>query len=293
MGYGMSRTETLLRNLPKTARVIEVGPSYNGLVPKRDGWNTVIVDHASREELVIKYGSNNSINASNIEDVDYIWQGGSLAELIPADQHGTFDAFIASHVIEHTTDIVTFLESAGTLIRPDGLIILAVPDKRKCFDAFRYPSTTFDAVQAFEEKRSVHDRRTHFEYGMRMSNKAGLAGWTIDDTRESVFAVPFDHAKSWLQIPNGKYIDAHNWVFVPASFDLLMLELGVLGYLNVHIDSIMEANEIEFYVWLKKGRINLNSEEVQEERLKISNRIVVELAEQSRQIPGSPLATKA
>lgn len=290
----MDRQAILLRDLPRSARVVEIGPSYSPLAPKRDGWNTTVIDHATRAGLIAKYADHANVDPNQIEEVDYVWEGGSLGELIPAEQHGTFDAFIASHVIEHTTDIVSFLKSAETLIRDDGVIILALPDKRKCFDFYRYPSTTFDAIVAFEEKRSRHDRRTHFEYGMRMANKNGSAGWGGTDTADTVLAVPFEHAPGWLKISNSPdYIDAHNWVFVPASFELLLLELGGLGYLNSHVERAEEAPVTEFYAWLRKGRQPLGADEMQARRRALMDRIIVELAEQSRQIAGSPLAQPA
>ncbi len=36
-------------------RGIEIGPSYRPLCPKNQGWNTLVVDHATRAELVAKY----------------------------------------------------------------------------------------------------------------------------------------------------------------------------------------------------------------------------------------------
>ncbi|MGU3539931.1 class I SAM-dependent methyltransferase [Methylobacterium sp. A54F] len=286
----MTREATLLRGLPRDGRVIEIGPSYNPLAAKRDGWNAFTVDHASREGLVAKYASDPSVDTARIEEVDFVWSGGSLAEAVPPEQHGSFDAFIASHVIEHTTDVVTFLQAAETLVKPDGVIILALPDKRKCFDFYRHPSTTIDAITAFDEKRSRHDRRTQFEYGLRMANRAGSAGWAIDDSRAAVLAVPFDHAQGWLRVAEQPgYVDAHNWVFVPASFELLVLELAGLGYLDLRVEAVEEAVVTEFYAWLRKGREPLTPDAMQARRHVLMDRIVVELAEQSRQIPGSPL----
>lgn len=286
----MDRKSILLEGLAKDARVIEIGPSYNPLVPKREGWNAFTVDHASREDLALKYGNDPVVDVSRIEDIDFIWTSGSIASAVPEDQHGTFDAFIASHVIEHTTDIVAFLKAAETLISPEGTVILALPDKRKCFDFYRHPSTLIDAIIANDESRFRHDKRTQFEYGMRMSNKDGEPGWSICDARKSTLTVPFEHAKGWLNLANrDAYVDAHNWVFVPASFELLVLELSAMGYLDLRIVRSEEAEITEFFAWLKKGAAALNAVDMQNHRCELMDRIIVELAEQSRQIAGSPL----
>jgi SAM-dependent methyltransferase len=283
----MDRAQRLLGGLSKSARIIEVGPSFNPLAPKRDGWNTFVVDHASREELLAKYAEQDT---AQIEEVDFVWQGGSIADAVPPDQHGTFDAFIASHVIEHTTDVVTFLKAAETLIRADGIIVLAVPDKRKCFDFYRHPSTTADAIIAFQDRRVRHDARTHFEYAMRMSNKGGAPGWAMDDTRPSVVACTFDEADQQLALAmRPEYVDAHSWVFVPASFQLMFFELAAMGYLDLRVEEVVEAETTEFYAWLRKGRETLHASDLQAHRQRLMDRIVIELAEQSRQISASPL----
>ena len=125
----MGREDTLRSGLSTASKVIEIGPSFNPLLPKRDGWNVFTIDHDDRAGLVAKYANDPSVDTTRIEEVDFVWHGGSLLDAIPPEHHGTFDAFVASHVIEHTPDIVTFLAAAATLIKPGGVIILAVPDK--------------------------------------------------------------------------------------------------------------------------------------------------------------------
>lgn len=287
----MDRTKTLLRGLPKTARVIEIGPSIAPLVPKRDGWDVVVIDHASREGLVVKYANDASVDTSRIEEVDYVWQGGSLADLLPSDQHGTFDAFIASHVIEHTTDIVAFLKAAETLLKPDGLVILALPDKRKCFDLYRQVSTTADAIEAHLDRRSRHTRRTQIDFAGSAANKEGAPGWAIDDMRPAHFVGSPGHGEATAKVAaaTDEYFDAHGWVFVPASFEVMVLELAQAGYLGLRIEATAEAHFTEFYAWLRKGVPEMPVDTFQEARRTLHERVIVELAEQSRQIPGSPL----
>ena len=290
----MDRASILLRDLSKEARLVEVGPSFSPLAPKRDGWNAFTIDHASREALMEKYAGHPGVDPSRIEEVDFVWQGGSLADAIPADRHGSFDAFIASHVIEHTTDVVTFLKAAETLLRPDGVIVLAIPDKRKCFDFYRNPSTTADALAAFLERRERHDARTQFDYASRMALKGGGPGWNGLDIREACLSNPLEQAPQWLSAAaSPSYVDAHNWVFVPASFQLMVVELVAMGYLDLRIEALAEAHDTEFYVWLRRGEEPGAAGDLQERRKRLLDRIIVELAEQSRQIAGSPLRTLA
>ncbi|MGT2487459.1 hypothetical protein ACU4GA_18985 [Methylobacterium oryzae CBMB20] len=68
----MDRAQQLLRSLAKDARIVEVGPSFSPLAPKRDGWNTFVIDHAPRAELIAKYHDQ---TVDRIEEVDFVWTG--------------------------------------------------------------------------------------------------------------------------------------------------------------------------------------------------------------------------
>jgi predicted SAM-dependent methyltransferase len=180
------RARELLRDLPLAAKIIEIGPSLNPIAPKREGRNVTIVDHATREGLVEKYLADPNVDPSMIEEVDLVWHSGAIEDLIDSTHWGTYDAFIASHVIEHTTDVIAFLRSARKLLRDDGVVILAIPDKRKCFDFFRPLSTTSDAVAAYIKKRQRHTAKTHFDYAMYQAKRNDATGWKIDETAEPV-----------------------------------------------------------------------------------------------------------
>ncbi len=287
----MNRSEILLRDLSKSSKLIEIGPSYGPLAAKRDGWNVFTVDHDDRDGLVAKYADNPTVDTSRIEDVDYVWRGGSVLDVVPTAMHGTFDAFIASHVIEHTTDVVTFLKAAESLLRPDGVIILAVPDKRKCFDLFRPPSTTSSALVAYHERRSRHTAATHFDHAAFIANKDSDTGWTIDDTRQPRFASTLSGAAEHWNLGAGPdYVDAHHWIFVPASLQLMVLELSGLGYLDLRVEACVENPSTEFYAWLRRGKEQLSPDQMQARRLDLLSRQIIELAEQTRQMPDSPLA---
>jgi Domain of unknown function (DUF4214)/Methyltransferase domain len=124
-----TRNEILLAPVPRTGHIIEIGPSFRPIAPKGEGWNTRSLDHTTREGLIAKYRGHPGVDVNRIEEVDFVWAGGSLIDAVPASLHGTFDAFVASHVIEHTPDLIAFLDAAGALLKPDGVVVLAIPDK--------------------------------------------------------------------------------------------------------------------------------------------------------------------
>ena len=156
------RAQRLLGGIPRDAAILEVGASYAPLAPKAAGWRTTIVDHDTAAELRGKYAGSHA-DLSVIEEVDIVWHGGPLHEAFDAGAHGTYDALIISHVLEHLPDPVSFLASADVLLAPGGVIVVAVPDKRFCFDVYRWPSTAGMMMQAHLEKRTRHLPGTIFD----------------------------------------------------------------------------------------------------------------------------------
>lgn len=251
------RARLLLRSASKSTSIIEIGPGYNPIAPKSAGWNTHVVDHASREELRGKY-ADAAVDLNAIEEVDSIWQDGPLHEAVPAHLLGRLDLLIASHLIEHVPDFVGFLASAERLIRPDGLLSLAVPDRRYCFDHFKSPTMTGDVLEAHAARRARHTLRTawnSFAYGVRLNEGLAVAHETPIERKD--FLNDFAVAKRvWAEFdddPQRPYQDHHVWYFTPAGFALVILELGHLGLIDWQLESIQGPEGFEFFVSLRRG----------------------------------------
>jgi SAM-dependent methyltransferase len=172
-----TRSEILLAPVSPGSRLIEIGPSIAPIAPKSSGWNTVSIDTTTREGLVAKYAGDPGVDVSRIEPVDFVWTDGPLSTAVPAVQHGSFDAFIASHVIEHSPDLIAFLDAAATLVKPEGLVILAIPDKRYCFDYFQPLTTTGQLLEAHLDRRVRHARRFAFDHPAYAVSDGGLISW--------------------------------------------------------------------------------------------------------------------
>jgi hypothetical protein len=192
---------------------------------------------------------------NRIEEVDFVWTGGPLADAVPKDLHGTFDALIASHVIEHIPDVVGFLEAAAALLKDDGVVVLAVPDKRYCFDYFQPLTTTGQLLEAHAERRSRHTRRLGFDYVAYVVRSGGSGAWGQHSLRELSFVHSIEEARNLFDSlgANGEYVDLHAWRFIPASFELLLLELARLGETDWRVERIGPAKDCEFFAWLRRG----------------------------------------
>ncbi|MDR3532496.1 MAG: glycosyltransferase [Rhodopila sp.] len=294
----MSREDLIRCHFDRSMRLIELGPSYNPVVPKADGWQTITIDHASQAELLAKYGTMGVATIDRIEPVDYVWQDGPLTALIPPNLHGTFDGLIASHVGEHFPDLIGFLKSASSLLKPGGVMALALPDKRVCFDFFQPLTTTADLVDAHLQRRTRHQRRIFFNQTAYLTTRGGEVGWAhVGNTApfqlvHSIFEAQqaYDAAS---EDPALEYRDTHAWAFTPKSFELLMLELNLLGYTDWAIRSIESAEGVEFFVWLERKQVTMPAAEINPARLSLLASIVYETRDAIAQLDAAEPAPAA
>ena len=283
------RAAMLLEGVPQLAKILEVGASYSPIAPRAEGWNTKIVDHACRAELVEKYKQERDVWVDRIEEVDFIWTAGSIADAVPDALRGSFDFMIASHVIEHVPDFISFLNSAEQVLSPSGTVILAVPDKRFCFDYFRPLSMTGDMLEANEEKRSRHTRRTAYEHWFYTVTRRGQGAWGQEPVTGLELSNPFAFAMSKLNglssAPDAAYVDLHVWKFCPSSFALILLELARMGKTDWFVDRITPAMGCEFHAFLRRGaseRVSvLNEKEFDAKRLELLKCVLREMGQQA------------
>jgi glycosyltransferase involved in cell wall biosynthesis/SAM-dependent methyltransferase len=285
----MDRTERLTRTFTKEMRLIEIGASYNPLIPRAAGWNTVVVDHANRAELLAKYHDIPGFSASdNVEEVDFVWRDGPLIDAIPPALHGTFDGLIASHVAEHMPDLIGFLQAASRLLKPSGALVLALPDKRLCFDFFQPLTTTGALLDA--KGRTRHSPGTLFDAAAYFAERGSAGAWSkagpivpfrLPNTLEQARA-------SFSAGSDGTYVDSHMWRFTPASFQLLILELNLLGEIPWDIVCLEPADAVEFYAWLQQRKVQLPADAVATRRLSLLRQTVLETNEQVAQLEQPP-----
>ena len=254
----MDRNTLLLGDATRDSRIIEIGPSHAPIAAKRAGWNSFVVDHADQAELRAKY-TGYPVDLDAIEVVDAVWRGGRLDHAVPASHHGRFDRLIASHVIEHIPDFVTFMVAAQTLITPSGALALAVPDKRYCFDVLKPISTTGDILAGYNpDGAGRHFRRTLFNQIAYSVGLDGAIAWGQHPVAKATFmnslTYAFELTNRLSEAPDSAYVDAHAWQFTPAAFRLAILELADGGLIDWHVAECTPAMGCEFIVTLRRGR---------------------------------------
>lgn len=249
---GSPREERVFQLIDKKGLGLEIGPSHNPIAPKKKGFNVHILDHASAAELRDKY-KGHGVNLDNIEEVDFVWRGESLQELI--GKTGCYDWIIASHVIEHVPDMIAYLQQCEALLKPEGVLSLVIPDKRYCFDYFCSSSSTGNVLDAYAEKRVRPSHGQIFDYMANASRRNGNIAWASDGLGgANELAHTFAEAKAhWAKsISTTDYMDAHCWRFTPASFRLLISDLQGLGLVHLEIKAEFDTKGCEFYVSLSK-----------------------------------------
>jgi hypothetical protein len=146
------RKERVLASIDRKGLGIEIGPNHDPIAPKREGFRVHIIDHASREELVAKYSAHR-IPHDRIEEVDFVWRGGSYVEL--TGRPGQYDWIIGSHLVEHMPDLIGFLAECDALLKDGGVLALVIPDKRYIFDRFRPITGLARVIDAHLQKASA------------------------------------------------------------------------------------------------------------------------------------------
>ncbi|MBJ6980789.1 methyltransferase domain-containing protein [Luteimonas sp. MC1572] len=252
----MSRNEVILSMVDRRGNGLEIGPSHSPVAPKRDGFNVQVVDHADRAGLVEKYRAH-GVDLDRIEEVDFVWNGTSYLELTGKPNH--YDWIIASHVIEHVPDMVGFIRGCDSVLRHGGVLALAVPDKRYCFDRFRSITGIHSLVDAHLEGRRNHSPGRVADYFLNVVTLSGVIGWAPEHARNRSMAdVSFVHglqdAKSGMQavVEADAYLDIHAWCFTPSSFRLLVEDLYQLGLSPLREARFQGTGGSEFFVALSR-----------------------------------------
>jgi len=247
----VSRRDRILHGLDVEAlEGVEVGALATPLVLHSDG-NIFFIDHADTNALRKKYAADPSVNVENIVEVDAVWGSQTLQECL--GQGRRVDYVLASHVIEHVPDLVTWLAEIRSVLRPGGTLRLAIPDRRFTFDYLRPESRIYDVLDAYIRRARAPLPRVIMENHYLSREVDCVTAWNNQLVPASLR--PYNTIQAGLTVAkdvlvNGTYHDTHCWVFTPASLADLFIELARLDLLqftyDFHFDT--KRNEFEFVV---------------------------------------------
>jgi SAM-dependent methyltransferase len=174
------------------------------------------VDRLTVEQLRAHYPE---LSNYKFAPVDVLDDGEKLSLFADA----SLDFVIANHFIEHARNPIGTLRAWLCKLRPNGVIYLAIPDKRLIFDALR-PLTTLDHLvdddKLPESDQGVRDHKHYLEYA-QLVNKIPPA--ELEEHVTHLHRVGYS---------------IHFHTFVPSSFhemlqysrDKLALPFNILAY---------------------------------------------------------------
>ncbi len=296
----MNRRDRITKHVAKAQRGIEVGPWFNGLTPKRDGYDCIVMDVFDTATLRSRAAADATISdeqAALIEDVDIAGSSVAIGDLVrERGEAGTFDYILSSHNFEHLPNPIRFLQGCAEALRPTGILSMAIPDHRYCFDYFRPLTRLSDWVQSFYDDQQrpslaqAFEGRLAFAHYMANGEKrfdlspivpAGAVACDIElaDEWASWASHMEKHGAAYREVEHG-YIDAHCSVFTPASFELLVRDCGYLGLTRFKIAEVSaEGAEFHAHLRLAEHRSDLHPPHYAEVRTRLLHRVRDEEAE--------------
>jgi len=247
-----TRRSFIEQTLPQCDSILEIGAFDNPIFRRELGDPVRYVDWFSRDELVVMHKDNPRRRPEMIVDIDYLVKSNRLAQHIPHK----FDLICASHVIEHIPDVIRWFNELHMMLNDDGMVFLAVPDRRYTFDYFRNISTASEMVRAFQERLEIPSKWQlvdNYYYHQKVDLPALWKGVT-----PAKFQPRFDlgAAVDLAEKKSRTYTDCHCWVFSGDTFAQLLADLHSAGKCSFEIDRATDAipQTNEFHVMLRKKR---------------------------------------
>lgn len=247
----MDRRERLLGGVDLAHSTgLEIGALHAPIV-RRDEGRILYVDYAATE--VVRANRNDpNIDPETIVEVDIVWGERRLAEAAGE----RVDYVVASHVIEHVPDLIGWLDELAEVLKPGGVLGLAIPDRRFTFDRLRNETTVADVFEAWLDQRRLPRPRQILDVAHLGVEAEASRLWAGDEMRpdEAVLDARLAGAvKLATQVHAApRYVDIHCWVFTPTSFLSLARSLATLGRFPFRVEAFFptEPGGWEFHARL-------------------------------------------
>ncbi|MGZ4725495.1 MAG: class I SAM-dependent methyltransferase [Ilumatobacteraceae bacterium] len=246
------RTARLVGSIDLAAtKGLELGPLNNPVVRRSDG-DIRYLDDVDTEALRERYASHEGFDLDSIVPIDYVSWTGSISSAVGDD--APFDYVIASHVIEHVPDLIRWLGDIRSVLVDGGVLSLAIPDHRRCFDALRTPTVAGEIVQAYLDHARVPSPRQLFDHYASAVNWRGQISWGEEPPFGELLPV-HSEAEAWERTTGtastGGYEDVHCWVFTPRSFCRVIGSLQRLQLVPFSVEVCTESIGGEFFATLR------------------------------------------
>lgn len=143
--------ESLVRHL--TGSGIELGPGHHPFPLPLPGVKIRYVDRWLPDESRALFPELATEQGIPIPDVVANFDTDRLAALPDASE----DFVICSHVLEHLADPIGLLNDMHRVVRPEGTVLILLPDRRRTFDRDRAPTTLDHLVAEYHAQVTTVD----------------------------------------------------------------------------------------------------------------------------------------
>jgi SAM-dependent methyltransferase len=199
---------------------------------------------------------------ARIEDVDLVGDASNIGTLV-SDKGlaGKISYIVSSHNFEHLPNPIRFLRGCSEVLEPGGVLSMAVPDMRACFDIFRMPTRLVDWLAAYHEDRSQPSPETFFDASSNVAphvrNGVVAVGAALNVANPAEFKLSSDLRDAYATFVKmldqpGPYRDAHCTVMFPETLELMLRDLRYLGLIDLEIIEVSQTQGIEFFIHLRK-----------------------------------------
>lgn len=204
---------------------LEIGALHRAL-PLPTGATARYVDRLDSDGLREHYPELSKYALVNVDIIDD-------GETLGTQPDSSADFIIANHFIEHTEDPLGTLSSHLRVLKPGGILYLAVPDRRRTFDSDRPPTPLEHVIQDHREG-PAWSRAAHLEEWARLVDK-----------------VPVTEIPARVRALEESAYSIHFHVWTPAEFTML-LERARDDGLPFEIEKL-QSNDHEFIAILRRS----------------------------------------
>lgn len=184
------------------------------------------VDRMNVNELRLQYPEFEHLDLVNVDIIDD-------GEILKSVSDSSVDFVIANHLIEHSQNPIGTLKHYLRVIKTNGILFMAIPDKRHTFDSDR-PVTSLEHLIKDYNEGAENSKVSHFEEWVKLVEKAPEN--QIVERMQHLMKVDHSiHFHVWTQ-----------WEFLEL---LLYCKHKLLFCFEIEL---MQINGIEFIVVLRK-----------------------------------------
>lgn len=172
---------------------LEIGALHNPM-PVTPGTKVRYVDRMPVEDLRRHYPELASLNLTPLDVID---NGETLSTIADASQ----DFVIANHFLEHCEDPIGTVKTFHRVLRPNGVLYLAVPEKTSTFDRDR-PVTSIEHLVTDHQQGPAASRESHFrEWALLVDKRVDDLETHVEALMRKNYSIHFHvwNQERWLE----------------------------------------------------------------------------------------------